>query len=478
MSKFNYNDKVEKVKSYEGGTLYQRNTLEAWMNMLFSSYLSNQFYESSDTQTNRFKELTKQIIAEYGPSFAAKASIFARNVLGMRSVSHLVAAYLNNEQFVNKRYYFSKIVNRPDDMGEIMAAIEAMGFKRSHALIRGFKDYISILDDYTLGKYKLNGKRFNMYDIINLTHPKSDTVDKYMNGVLESPDTWEVKISTTKDKSAEWKRLVKEGKLGYMALIRNLNNILDSLDYSDDNFITDYLVPQLTNADKIYGSKIFPYRIYVAYTNLKVKNFEVITALEKAFCISVNNMPKLDGRNVIILDVSGSMEQRISAKSTISIKEAVACYATALYLQNPDIKLIKFGEYAQEFKFHYMDSPFSSIEKVAENKKLGHCTYPDQAFQLIQDSDFDRIFLFSDMQLMDKTYRYVQANDIFMQYYAAHGNHTHMYSFDLSNYAGQIGNPECKHVHLLTSLKDTLFEMIPYIENGQKLFDIINNFSY
>ncbi len=77
-----------------------------------------------------------------------------------------------------------------------------------------------------------------------------------------------------------------EGKLGYLALIRNLNNILEAIDPTksgrfDDAIIYDYLVPQITNVDKIRKSMVFPYQIYNAYRNLKVYNFLVIAALER-----------------------------------------------------------------------------------------------------------------------------------------------------------------------------------------------------
>ena len=78
--------------------------------------------------------------------------------LGMRSVSQLTAAILNEHQFENKRHFFSQIVNRPDDVAEIFAAIEAFEGKR----VRGFGDYLSSLGDY----HKMKGKQYNMFDLM------------------------------------------------------------------------------------------------------------------------------------------------------------------------------------------------------------------------------------------------------------------------------------------------------------------------
>ena len=42
---------------------------------------------------------------------------------------------------------------------------------------------------------------------------------------LEAPDTWEVALSSGKDKKETWERLLSENKLGGLALLRNLRNM-------------------------------------------------------------------------------------------------------------------------------------------------------------------------------------------------------------------------------------------------------------
>lgn len=488
MSKFNKNISTQMVDSYEGGKVFEKNPLEEWMNALFSSYLTDRFYESENTQTTRFIELTNQIIAKYGASFAAKAAVFARKELGMRSVSQLTAAILNEHQFENKRHFFSQIVNRPDDVAEIFAAIEAFDGKRSHAAVRGFGDYLSSLGDYHIGKYKMKGKQYNMFDLINITHAHSESIDKYKAGTLDAPDTWEVKISTSDDKDREWRYLLREGKLGYLALIRNLNNILEAIDPTktgqfDDSIIVNYLVPQITNAYKIRKSLAFPYQIYNAYRNLKVRNFAVIVALEKAFRIACDNMPEFAGKTAIVLDVSGSMDNKISPKSVISLKQIGACYAIAIWLKNPNVDIIKFGNYAKSVKLNPVDNVFSCIEELAVNDNCGFSTNIAPAYEDFLNYHFyDRIFLISDMQIMNNHswwYCYSDSGKAcFDKYCAKYGNNTHMYSFDLANYNTQTDNPDNPHVHLMTSLTDKVVSMIPYVENGEKLFDLINSYSY
>ena len=183
------------ARSHEGGAVYEKSPVDAWMNMLFSSFMEKGFYESAETQQNRFIELTDKIADAYGYEFVAKAAVFARNELGMRSISQLTAAWLNAKSFQHKRDFYRAFMHRPDDVAEIFAAVDYLNDKRSHALIRGAADYISSLNEHTLAKYKLNSRIYNMYDVINITHAHSHAIDLYKAGQLTAADTWEVKVS-------------------------------------------------------------------------------------------------------------------------------------------------------------------------------------------------------------------------------------------------------------------------------------------
>lgn len=475
MSKFNEKIKPARESSYEGGENYKKDVLEDWMNFLFSSKMDNAFYESADTQQARFIELTNLVIDKYGAEFAGKCAMFTRNDLGQRSTAQLVAAMLNGQSFERKRDFYKAFCHRPDDMSEIFAAVDMLGGKRSHAMIRGFADYMSGLSEYSVMKYQMKGKRYNMYDLINIIHPKNGNgvIDDYMNGKLEAADTWEVNISTGQD---NWKNMVEGNRLGYLALIRNLNNILD--EDVDDEWVKRNLVDQLINEVSIKKSLVFPYQIYTAYRNLKVQSFAVITALDTAFRIACGNMPKMDGNSVIMLDVSGSMDDRYGDKSSLTIKEVGACYAAALYI-NGNCDFIKFGNRAKASTFKKACGPFQVIREMCDNDNCGYGTDIAPAFGLINDKKYDRIFVVSDMQVMGKQNRFwgwgnsVDGMSNYRSYCAANGR-TILYSFDLGNYSNQIANPNNHDVHLMTALNDNVFKMLEYVENGGKLYDYIN----
>ena len=479
MSKFNQTRKPAKPNAvtYEGGLAFEKSLEQDWLNNLFSNMLENRFYETGNEQMERYIALTKQMLAKYGPGFVARASYFARKELGMRSISQLTAAMLNSQNFDGKRDFYAKYMKRPDDVSEIFAILDSLGEKRSHALVRGAADYLSSLNAYTMDKYAMRNKDWSMIDLINVCHPKSAVVDKFYNGQLEHAGTWEQKISASKseeEKSQNWRELVEGGKLGYLALIRNLNNIL-AANVSED-WVERYLVPQLTNKDKIHKSLVFPYQIYTAYKNLKVREVNTVFALNKAFRTSVDNIPGLDGRSLVVLDVSSSMEDRVSGNSNMTIKEVCACYAAAIYLANPDSDFIKFGTEAKFCSYSRLNNVFDIIEKMQHNSGCGYGTNIVPVFLMLK-KHYDRIFLFSDMQVMsDNRYysRSVAAQDAMKEYFNDYGR-TKIYSIDMGNYQTQIANPMQGDLTLLTGFSDKVFKFISLMESGVSMIDYINS---
>ena len=486
MSKFNNKIQYERASSYEGGKNYKKNPVEDLTNFMLSSYLENQFYETADEQINRFIDLLDKVSKQVSLEWIAKLSFFARKELGMKSVSHLTAAWLNSKAFENKRAYYRNIMKIPSDIAEVFAAIDRLDGKRSHALVRGAGDYLSTLGEYQLGKYKMNRKTYNMYDLINITHAHSAAIDKFKAGALAVPETWETKISASKseeEKAKNWREMVEQDKLGYLALIRNLRNILKS--DVDMEWINTHLIPKLTDEVRIKKSLVFPYQIYCAWKNKGITNYALDAAIEHAFRLSCGNMPKLEGKNLVVLDVSGSMDARFSANSSLTIKEVGAVYGAALLVSN-HADFVRFGNHAKVSTYNPLDSIFEIISDMQMNYDCDYGTDISSVFSLIQDRVYDRIFLISDMQVMDpETYRYstwgVNKDSVasFKEYKASSGANPVLYSFDLGNYHSQIENPNNPKIHLLTSLSDSFFQLIEYIEDGGKLVDYIdNNYNY
>lgn len=495
--KFNANKTATEpsVTSYEGGAVYERTLEDEWQNMLFSSVLEDGFYESADQQAERYIDLTRQMADKYGEQFVAKAATFSRNVLGLRSISALTAALLNSRQFENKRSFYASYFRRPDDVAEVFAAVKTLDDKRSHGLIRGAADYVSRLDDYRLGKYQMRGKEFNLLDLVNLTHAHSDAIDRLKAGTLDTPDTWEVAISAAPDADArahEWIRLVETDKLGYLALIRNLRNIVRAAATMPDGptWILDELVTRVADAEAIKRSLVYPHQIYAAWVALRAADVacpaSVENALETAFEYSLSNMPEFDGTTAIIIDVSGSMTQTFSKFSSLSVLQISAVFAAAFLMNNPTTQVVKFGSAAKLCDYANLRlSPFRLIEAISDNEGMGYSTNITAAFDAI-NVPADRILLFSDMQVMDASYddyysRYVpdcrSGFDAYRAFKRRCACAPHIYSFDLGNYHSQLTPPKTGDISYITTLNDKVFLIAKMQESGRNLVDIIQEWN-
>lgn len=483
--KFNQKVNPKNVISYEGGNLYEKSLEEDWANFLFSCMLSNKFYESSDEQMRRYLELTEKMGAKYGSEFIAKAAMFARNEVGIRSIAQLTAARLNSCQFDGKRRFYQNFCNRPDDVAEVFAALDMFNQKRSHAMVRGFSDYLSGLKPYQIDKYQMKGKQYNLFDCINICHANSAAIDQYKAGTLEKAGTWEQKISAAgnseESKSQAWRDLVLSGSLGYLAAIRNIRNIITEC--SNDIDVTRTLCALLENENAILKSKIMPYQIYSAYKALGHYNtrLDIQVALENAFKIATKNMKPLEGTTAILLDVSGSMDSHVSDNSQITLKECGAVYAMAILLANPQTKIVKFGNEAKTFMYNNCRSIFSNIDAIVANDNCGYGTDITPAFFKLTQH-YDRIFIISDMQIMDtsRSWFYGTRNSVktYDEYVKKYGR-CKCYSFDLANYRGQAANAKNPDVKLFTTLSSKVFDFIDLYEQGGNLVDYINeNYSY
>lgn len=475
-----------KAKSHEGGDVYTKTKLDEWLNMLFSCYMEDGAYGDSPYYIKAMRDLTKDMINEYGPEFVARCAFFARNDLGMRSVSQLVAAVLNDSQFERKRSFFRNFCARPDDMGEVFSACEDLRINRSHAMMRGFRDYINTLSERQVSKYTMSTRKWSLIDIVRMTHAHSDAVEKlvYDNISPQSANSINAVLTQNSDdgnRREKYKELIDNDDMGYLMLIRSLNHIWRLL--GDDNEYIEKVCALIANEGKVLNSKVFPYQIYSAYKNYAksvdghLHSEKIDTALEKAFRYSCANVPTLHGNVALVLDVSGSMESALSERSDISILEASASMCAAIYFMNPNATFYKFADRSKSFRYYRDASMFDLIEAMSHNDNMGGGTFISSFYNLVMqnDSHYDTIVLFSDMQVMDakSSWWWNTSKVVSFDEFRKYNGSLRVYSFDLGNYHTQVA-PQDNSIRYFTSLSKSAFDFIQVVDNQINIKDFIN----
>lgn len=172
-------------------------------------------------------------------------------------------------------------------------------------------------DEYQLAKYSGGQKAVKLRDAIRITRPKpkdeaqAELWRKLVKGELATPDTWEVELSKGGDKKASWERLLREDKLGGLALLRNLRNMREA--GVDDALIREGIA-------RLKAGKLLPINFITAARHNPAFEAE----LEAKFRDCFAEKPKLSGSTIVLVDVSGSMDDKLSGRSELTRMD-VAC---------------------------------------------------------------------------------------------------------------------------------------------------------
>ena len=326
MAKFNLKN-TNKTVNREDFPAYMMKAKE-WLvtAVLTTMFGEPKFYGSTDTD---ICELATEI-AKGEPQFLLKLTCYARNEFNMRSVSHVLACVIAHDAHEYTRRAIRNIIVRPDDITEIMACYKLMyGKPFPNALKKEIAVQIQKFDEYSLAKYDSRHMSMKFRDVLRITHPDPKDKEtealfrKVLDGTLDTPYTWETELSEKGNTKEVWDDLISSGKVGYMALLRNMRNIIQS--GSDIAPVLEVIGDE----ERVKRSRQLPFRFFSAYKMLEKENLmtpKIHQALEKALTCSVMNMETISGRTLIAVDVSGSMGYKVSKNSTVTCEEIASLF--------------------------------------------------------------------------------------------------------------------------------------------------------
>lgn len=292
----------------------------------------NEFYESGKAIADRIAELVREV----APQVTADLAVDARSAFHLRHVPLLLVRELarvaSGTSLVSRT--LAAIIQRPDEISEFVALyLSTNGGKRtlSAQIKKGLAAAFNKFDQYQLAKYfsttgeaaaKVRGR-----DVMFLTHPKpsAEKVELFrriankVTIVEGGADTWEVNLSKGADKKETYTRLLEERKLGYLALLRNLRNMAQA-------GVDPQLVSQAIVARRGGAHRVLPFR-YVAAARACPQFLE---PLETALRSAIADLKPLTGTTAVLVDVSGSMDAKLSGKSDLMRVDAAAALAALI----------------------------------------------------------------------------------------------------------------------------------------------------
>lgn len=462
MAKFSILKPLSRGKSapntvnFEGGRAFTQTAKLELVSVLLTTFFEDEFYRTEKQTTEKIREL---IVKVGDPRFVAKAALYARHQHGMRSVSHLVAGELAKSVKGARwsKSFFDQIVRRPDDAMETLGYYLAVyGRPVPNSLKKGLGAALARFDEHQLAKYRREHGVFKLVDAVNLVRPKATpALSKLVRGELAPAQTWETKLTQAGDaetaeqaaaaKSQAWAELVRERKLGYLALLRNVRNILTHAPE-----VVEELGQQLADERAVRKSLVFPFQFLSAVDVLKQGNLpgasRVMDALNEAIDHSLANVPKFEGSTLVALDSSGSMVGR---------PQMIGSLFAATLVKATGADLMLFSDDARYVTLNRRDTTLTAAQSIPF---ISGGTNFNAIFQRANRA-YDRIVILSDMQGWIGGGAPVQP---FADYQKRYSVAPRVFSFDLKGY-GTMQFPQ-ERVYCLAGWSDRVFEIMQKLD--------------
>lgn len=372
--------------THEGGPANRITPEQSLRRSVLSCLLwEKEFYEDGKSIAGRIEALCETV----SPETIASLAIEARAKFHLRHVSLLLAACLAKRgggSLVADTV--DRVVQRADELAEFLAVYWRNGrCPISNPVKRGLAAAFTKFKPYQLAKYNRDAT-IKLRDVLFLVHakPKDDEQaaawKKLVEGTLESPDTWEVALSAGGDKKETFERLLRERKLGYLALLRNLRNMAEAG--------CDPMLVKTAILSRVGADRVLPFR-YVAAARACP---QCETSLDIALLAAISEMPELPGRTIVLVDVSGSMDATLSGKSDLTRLDAAATLASII---PGDVRVFTFSESVREVPPR---RGMAGVDAVRSSQPHGG-TYLGRAVSHVNTIDHDRLIVITDEQSAD-----------------------------------------------------------------------------
>jgi len=335
MAKMNVWKRMFPVRTHEGAVAQRVDARRELRRTVMTCLLwEDSFYEKGNEIASRMAGLVTRNKAEDVAALAREA----RDAMQLRHVPLFLTRELARRKGAGRltAETLEHVIQRADELSEFVALYwKARKEPLSAGVKRGLAKAFTKFDAYQLAKYNREST-VKLRDVLFLCHAKpknaeqAETWKKLVENTLESPDTWEVALSAGKDKRETWERLLREGKVGGMAVLRNLRLMLAA-----------GVQPKLVAERLEKGvARALPFRFVTAARHAP----KLEEAIEKAMLKGIAGLEKLPGVTGLLVDVSGSMNYQLAKKGETTRMDAAAGLAILLREKAEVFRIATFSD--------------------------------------------------------------------------------------------------------------------------------------
>ncbi|MGC4856705.1 TROVE domain-containing protein [Micromonospora sp. DT4] len=457
------------------------------------------FYEGSTDRDARFRDLVATV-AVADPDWFGRFVPWLRSGAMMRSASVVAALEGARAQVAagipGSRAVVDAALQRADEPGEALAYwLARHGRALPKPVKRGIADAtVRLYTERSLLKYDSVGRQVRFGDVIDLTHPtarderqgdlfrhaldrrhhrdnpvpeslrmlrardalmampveqRGEVVDRAV--LDEAGMTWE-SLAGWRQRAmdaAAWESVIPT--MGYLALLRNLRNF-DQAGVSDA--VAETVAARLADPAQVAGSRVLPMRFLSAYN--AAPSLRWAYPLEKGLQHALANVPALDGRTLILIDTSGSMQSAFSKDGALRCWDAATVFGLALAARARAATVVSFSDHSMVFPAVAGESVLTAVRRFEDGGYLiGRGTDTETAVRE-HVGTHDRLIILTDEQA-----HWHGSADVVASVPAE----VPVYTWNLAGY--RVGHTTtATRRHTFGGLSDAAFAMIPLIEAG------------
>lgn len=362
------------TRTAQGGQGFTKDAKDQLFTLGIANFVgADTFYESGAARDKRFVDLIHEV-TRIDPVWVASFAAWLRSGANMRTASVIVAAEYVKAGGPYGRQVVASVLKRPDEPAEMLGywmsthGIDAAGRRKSlpRPIQRGIGDAVRrMYTERNVLKYDGTNDDIRFADVIRMVGP--ETKDPRQRALFHYLDAKRRSSTTTVDVAgrvaeslaalptiAEDRRLMAlpEGErranlgaaieagwswerlgswlpggmdaeaweavipnMGVMALLRNLRNFDEK---NVGGAAVDLVRSKLTDEEEVRRSRVFPLRFMQAWK--AVSSVRWAEAMETGLNLSLGNIPYFEGRTLVLIDGSGSMNAPVASKRTDSGK--------------------------------------------------------------------------------------------------------------------------------------------------------------
>lgn len=381
------------ARNAEGAPAYALAAPHALAQLAMTGTLADGFYQNGATEAARLVALAQEV----EPAFLARAAIYAHERGHMKDAPALLLAVLAGRDPALFARAFPRVITSGRMLRSFVQIVRSgetgrrsLG-TRPKLMVQG---WLNAASDRALLQASV-GQAPSLADVIRMVHPRPETPERaalyaWLIGkpadaaalpeplrelfalreglsakVPELPFQMLVNLPLS---AAQWAEVARRAS---WQVLRQGLNMFARKGVLDEPGMADHLAAVLADPARVRAARAMPYQMLATLRALPVEFPPVLrAAVERAMELSVEAVPRIEGRVAVCPDVSGSMLQPVTgyrkgATSTVRCIDVAALVTATVLQRNPRAKVLPFERQVRPITLDPRDTILTNAERLA-----------------------------------------------------------------------------------------------------------------